>query len=83
VDDSYLNWSEETHSFNKPDGVAHIKEIWNVINSIKKDLAKPFKMYLSGYKYQEIAEHLNIPIGTVKNRIFQARIEIQNHLTGY
>jgi RNA polymerase sigma-70 factor, ECF subfamily len=37
----------------------------------------PFKMYITGYKYQEIAEHLGIPIGTVKNRIFLARERVR------
>jgi RNA polymerase sigma-70 factor (ECF subfamily) len=46
-------------------------------------LLVPFKMHTSGYKYHEIAEHLNIPIGTVKNRIFHARKEIQSKLAGY
>jgi RNA polymerase sigma-70 factor (ECF subfamily) len=43
----------------------------------------PLKMHTSGYKYHEIAEHLSIPIGTVKNRIFHARKEIQEKLAGY
>ena len=29
-----------------------------------------FEAYLQGYKYEEITERLNIPLGTVKNRIF-------------
>jgi RNA polymerase sigma-70 factor (ECF subfamily) len=40
-------------------------------------------MHTSGYKYHEIADQLNIPIGTVKNRIFHARKEIQRNLAGY
>jgi RNA polymerase sigma-70 factor (ECF subfamily) len=40
-------------------------------------------MHTSGYKYHEIAKHLDIPIGTVKNRIFHARKEIQKNLQGY
>ena len=30
-------------------------------------------MHHAGYKYHEIADHLSIPIGTVKSRIHQAR----------
>jgi RNA polymerase sigma-70 factor (ECF subfamily) len=37
-------------------------------------------MYLSGYKYSEIAEKLNVPLGTVKSRIFFARRELQKEL---
>jgi DNA-directed RNA polymerase specialized sigma24 family protein len=53
------------------------------MNHVKDEFLTPFKMYTSGYKYHEIAEHLNIPIGTVKNRIFHARKEIQKRLQGY
>lgn len=50
---------------------------------MKDDLLIPFKMHATGYKYHEIADQLSIPIGTVKNRIFHARKEIQKKLTGY
>ena len=30
-------------------------------------------MFLEGYHYDEIADHLSIPMGTVKSRIFHAR----------
>lgn len=83
MDDIHLNGAEETHTFNRPDGAAQLKEVWSIVNSIKKEFGKPFKMYVSGYKYFEIAKELNIPIGTVKSRIFQARTEIQNQLSGY
>ena len=33
----------------------------------------PFMLYVEGYKYEEIAEILGIPVGTVKSRIFTAR----------
>lgn len=83
VDESYLNWTEDIYTFNRPDGITQIKEVWKIIDSIKIEFSKPFKMHLSGYKYQEIAKELALPIGTVKSRIFQARIEIQNQLIGY
>jgi RNA polymerase sigma-70 factor (ECF subfamily) len=33
----------------------------------------PLTMYFEGYKYKEIAEEMNLPIGTIKSRIFLAR----------
>ncbi|MTI27731.1 sigma factor-like helix-turn-helix DNA-binding protein, partial [Fulvivirga kasyanovii] len=39
--------------------------------------------HVDGYKYHEIADSLEIPIGTVKNRIFHARKEIQKKLVAY
>jgi RNA polymerase sigma factor (sigma-70 family) len=74
---------EDTHTFNVPDAGYEFKDMWKIVLEIKEEFQKPFKMHASGYKYQEIAEHLNIPIGTVKNRIFQARKEIQRKLAGY
>lgn len=65
------------------DETTFISEVWKAIDSISLDIAKPFKMYLSGYKYDEIATELNIPVGTVKSRIFLARQEIRSQLPGY
>ena len=78
----YLN-VEDTHTFNKPESSVEFKEMWRNVNDVKDELLVPFKMYTTGYKYHEIAQHLNIPIGTVKNRIFHARKEIQKRLVGY
>ncbi|MBX2917256.1 MAG: RNA polymerase sigma factor [Cyclobacteriaceae bacterium] len=78
----YLN-VEDTHTFNRPEGSVEFKEVWKNVNDLKDELLIPFKMHTTGYKYHEIAQHLNIPIGTVKNRIFHARKEIQKKLTGY
>lgn len=82
ADKQYLS-IEDQYTYNKPDSTAQIKEVWSKVNAIREELSKPFKMYTSGYKYHEIAEHLELPLGTVKNRIFQARQEIQKQLTGY
>ena len=68
----------DEHTFNRPSDAVEFKEIWADIDNLRDDLRKPFKMHLTGYKYHEIAESLDIPIGTVKNRIFHARQEIRN-----
>lgn len=78
----YLN-VEDHHTFNRPQESFEFDEIWSNVNRLKEELLIPFKMYSSGYKYHEIAQHLSIPIGTVKNRIFHARKEIQKTLQGY
>jgi RNA polymerase sigma-70 factor (ECF subfamily) len=74
---------EDTHTFNRPESSVEFKEVWRNMLTVKDELLIPFKMYTTGYKYHEIAQHLNIPIGTVKNRIFHARKEIQKKLVGY
>jgi RNA polymerase sigma-70 factor (ECF subfamily) len=37
-------------------------------------------MHYEGFKYEEIAEHFNIPLGTVKSRIFLARKKMMEKL---
>ncbi|MEO1052712.1 MAG: RNA polymerase sigma factor [Bacteroidota bacterium] len=78
----YLNVADN-HTFNLPDCKYQYKDVINCIDKIKTDLLVPFRMHLEGFKYQEIADELNIPIGTVKNRIFHARKEIQRQLGNY
>ena len=69
--------------FNSPEARYEYQDVWKNVHEIREELLIPFKMHTSGYKYHEIANHLNVPIGTVKNRIFHARKEIQKKLSGY
>lgn len=69
--------------FDSPDGAYQIKEITKAINSLNDELKVPFSMFLSGYKYNEIAEKLGVPLGTVKSRIFFARQELQKVLKDF
>lgn len=72
----------DDHTFRQPQESMEFKEIWGNLHKLKDELLTPFKMHVSGYKYHEIAKHLKLPIGTVKNRIFHARKEIQKNLMG-
>lgn len=56
------------------------EEIQRVIDALEDWLKIPFLMYLQGYKYDEIAEVMEIPLGTVKSRIFFARRKLQQTL---
>ena len=40
-------------------------------------------MHIEGYKYNEIAEKMHLPLGTVKSRIFFARQKLQIILKEY
>ena len=40
-------------------------------------------MHYRGYKYNEIADELSLPLGTVKNRIFIARQELKDRLKSF
>ncbi len=59
------------------------KDITKALCKLEETYLSPFMMYFSGYKYHEIAENLNIPIGTVKNRIHIARKELKQQLPMY
>ncbi len=78
----YLNVADD-YTFNLPDSNYEFNDIMECVNEVREDLLVPFKMHMEGYKYHEIADHLEIPIGTVKNRIFHARKEIQGKLGHY
>ncbi|MDL2208937.1 RNA polymerase sigma factor [Parabacteroides sp. OttesenSCG-928-O15] len=66
-----------------PDGAYRIQEITKAIDALEEDLRIPFSLYLSGYKYHEIAEKLALPLGTIKSRIYFARQELQTVLKDF
>lgn len=68
--------------YSTPDGAMNIREIYSAIDNLSEHTRTPFKMFLSGYKYSEIAEKIGIPEGTVKSRIFFARKALQKSLRG-
>ena len=53
-----------------PDKVYQIQEITKAISELNDEIKIPFSLFLNGYKYHEIAEKLDLPLGTVKSRIF-------------
>ncbi|QCR22917.1 RNA polymerase sigma factor [Pontibacter sp. SGAir0037] len=82
----YLLYSNADDSFitqNKGVATFVMQDIRKAIAGLNKDHRTPFIMYYVGYKYVEIADRLQIPIGTVKNRIHIARKELKNVLTVY
>ena len=52
-------------------------EIKSAVDSLEKEFRVPFLMHYQGYKYQEIADYMELPLGTVKSRIFFARKELK------
>lgn len=57
-----------------------LEELENLIAELEDWMKIPFLMHYQGFKYDEIAEKLNIPLGTVKSRIFFARKKLQESL---
>lgn len=78
----HLNLPQES-GFNTPDGAFTVKEINKAINSFSDEYKIPFSMHVSGFKYHEIAEKMELPLGTVKSRIFFARQRLQILLKDY
>ncbi len=66
-----------------PDGSIAVQEISNAINAFSDDYHIPFSMHVAGYKYQEIADKMQLPLGTVKSRIFFARQKLQGMFKDY
>ena len=66
-----------------PESVRATKEKNKVIDLLDDSTRIPFTMHLKGFKYKEIAEHLNIPIGTVKSRIYFAKQSLMKDLKDY
>jgi RNA polymerase sigma-70 factor (ECF subfamily) len=60
-----------------------VKDINRKIASLNEEYRTPFEMHFAGYKYKEIADKLDIPIGTVKSRIFIARKRLMDQLPDY
>jgi RNA polymerase sigma-70 factor (ECF subfamily) len=55
-----------------------IQEVYRLLNALSDAYKVPFMMYISGFKYREIAEKLNLPVSTIKNRIFYTRQKLLN-----
>lgn len=58
-------------------------EINAQLETLTPEYKEPFEMHYLGYKYKEIAEKLDIPLGTVKSRIFIARKKLMDQLPEY
>jgi len=73
----YLLNVSDNNTLSNPERQTICRDIVNKAAQVSSSKLLPLKMYFYGYKYDEIAQKLSIPVGTVKNRIFQARKQIQ------
>jgi len=72
----YLNAAGPTIS-NLAGSSIMMGELQDIVDQLDESIRTPFMMHYYGYKYQEIAQHLSLPLGTVKSRIFFARKELK------
>lgn len=79
-EDLYLLNIPQDSGASTPEGALTVKEINAVVNSFDEEYRVPFTMHLAGYKYQEIADKIGLPLGTIKSRIFFARKTLRQRL---
>lgn len=60
------------------DSIMMMKELNATVNSLSDDFKIPFQMFIDGFHYEEIANELEPPLGTIKSRIFYARKKLRN-----
>ena len=60
-----------------------IKEINKAIQQLPEIFKTPFLLYFDGYKYNEIAEVLIEPLGTIKSRIHFARKLLKEQISRF
>ena len=88
---TFIDTTENQYHLNTPQGEAFestestydLKEMHRIVNALPKEYRIPFSMHIAGFKYREIAEKLNIPLGTVKSRIFFTRQRLQQELKDF
>ena len=88
---TFIDTTENSHFINSSSSLIEnsatgnfvLRDINKAIDDLKDIYKTPFNLYFKGFKYHEIAKRLNIPIGTVKNRIHIARKELKDVLKVY
>ena len=75
----YLN-SGSHATTNAAEGGIMLKELNAMVSSLDDSIRVPFLMHFEGFKYQEIADELELPLGTVKSRISFARKELKDKI---
>ena len=82
ANDYLINLKQASVS-NAAESSLRMKEITEAIHQLPEIFKTPFRLYFDGYKYQEIADVLAEPLGTVKSRIHFARKLLKERLTRY
>lgn len=77
---SIINGKSDCES---PESRLSHSEICTQVNQLNDDFRILFQMHTEGYKYREIAEKLNLNIGTVKSRIHFSRQRLSRALHNY
>lgn len=80
-DELAMNRAFSQNSHNYTESRLNAKEIVRRIEGLDDPLKVPFTRYYTGYKYEEIAREMRLPLGTIKSRIFIARKQLMEALS--
>ncbi len=88
---TFIDTTDNLHYINSSDSMVEnnayssfaMEDIQKAVEKLDESCRVPFMMYFNGFKYHEIAIKLDIPMGTVKNRIHIARKELKDSLQMY
>ena len=80
TDNQYFINSVNVSTPNRAESDIMMKELNNMVSNLDESIQVPFVMHYQGFKYQEIADDLQLPLGTVKSRIFFARKELKDKI---
>ncbi|MDL2262613.1 RNA polymerase sigma factor [Bacteroidales bacterium OttesenSCG-928-I21] len=65
------------------ESIINTRNIQQTISDLDDEYRIPFQMFVDGYKYKEIAEEIDLPMGTIKSRIFFARRILMENLQDF
>ena len=72
----------QARTSNAGPGNLSLQEMERQLAALAPLYSRPFTLYYSGYRYEEIAQLMDLPLGTVKSRIFTARKQLKSRLQG-
>ena len=75
----YLN-SGATQTGNQGENNILWQELTGLVDELEETVRYPFVKHFEGFKYQEIADDMRLPLGTVKSRIFFARQNLKEKI---
>jgi RNA polymerase sigma-70 factor (ECF subfamily) len=85
MDAQYFDGDTELRDIESPENSLYRDELQGVINRVLDKLPEDLRAALTlreleGMSYEEIAQVMNCPVGTVRSRIFRAREAIDNEI---
>lgn len=82
-DSTYQTDMRDYADFIWKDSSLETREILDMLKLLPEKNYRAFQMYMSGFKYQEIADRMGEPLGTVKSRIFHSRKKLKRLLNDF